>query len=206
MRAALLLAALVACAAAFPCGPCDAAACSAAPCLPGDPFYCETGLSKGGCAASATAWNNTHFCGSCCSLATCKPRFHCDHKCPLAICQAKGRCGIADNYQCLSGASTGGCSANATFWPAQHMCDSCCDVTSCEFTCPPCTTSQCAATPCTTPYNGALYPFTCTSGPLKNGCSNSSSYFPDQSQCFSCCDSTACPKPTAAPSSRVHLA
>ncbi len=198
MRSLVLLAVLATAAFAVTCPACDETACAAAVCGPSDPFYCSAGRSKGGCAKNAEAWNNTKICSACCNIDTCKARFHCNHKCTQAQCEAKGRCPIDAPYECDKGASTGGCSANATFWPFQHMCEGCCDVTSCEFTCTACTTAQCASNPC-----DSAVPYVCTSGPLKNGCSNSSSAFGEQSQCFSCCDSTACPSGS---STSGHLA
>ena len=191
MRAVIVISvALLAVGVFASCPACDATACAAAICLPNDPYYCESGASKGGCAANPDAWNNTKFCTKCCSLASCPTRFSCTGQCSSTTCEAKNRCSIADPYMCLSGTAQGGCSANATFWPTQHMCDSCCDVKSCVHKCPPCTATQCKSNVCS-----ALYPYVCTAGPLKNGCSNSSMYFPDQSQCFACCDSAACPTP-----------
>jgi hypothetical protein len=193
MRSLILLAVLAVAAFAVSCPACDEAACNAAVCGPSDPFYCSAGAAKGGCGKTPEAWNNTKVCSACCNTALCKARFHCDHKCTQEQCQSKGRCPIDAQYECNKGASAGGCSANATFWPFQHMCEGCCDVTTCEFKCTPCTADQCKTNPCT-----EADPFICTSGALKNGCSASASYFGEQSQCDSCCDSSACP--TNAPS------
>jgi len=200
MRVLILVAILATAAFAVSCPACDAAACNAAVCGPMDPYYCESGSGKGGCGKTPDAWNNTKVCTACCNTDLCKARFHCEHKCTQAECDAKGRCPIDAQFECVKGQSSGGCSANATFWPFQHMCDGCCDKT-CEFACSPCTPAQCASNPCT-----QAVPYVCTSGALKNGCSASPSYFGEQSQCQSCCDSTMCPTNAPSGSSASHSA
>ena len=192
MRSILLVAAMLiaAVAADVVCPPCDASACSETTCGPATPYYCDAGFGKGGCAANPNAWNDTKVCFSCCNVDQCKPRFSCSGKCPASFCHAANRCPITSQYECIQGKYTNGCSANASYWPFQHDCDACCDVTTCEFTCGTCTGEQCAAASCT-----AKDRFQCTTGPMANNCSAVPSYFGEQSQCFSCCDTSTCPAP-----------
>ncbi|CUG24401.1 Hypothetical protein, putative [Bodo saltans] len=188
MRSIIAIAAIVAVAAAVTCPPCDQANCNAAPCTSLAPYYCAAGRSAGGCGASADSWNNTALCTSCCDTSACSStRFTCG-ACSTSFCESAERCSILAPYMCTNGSSKWGCATTGSFWPNQHMCDSCCDVKTCEKKCQACTAAQCQSNPCS-----SADPFVCTAGPLKNGCSNVSTYFPEQSQCFSCCDATACP-------------
>jgi len=121
----------------------------------------------------------------------CAAGFSCTGACSTAICESKTRCSTSAEYQCTAGKAAGGCSTNASYWPFQHTwCDACCDVKSCVKKCTPCNSTWCNVNPCT-----SKAPYVCTAGPLKNGCSSNPSYFPDQSQCYSCCDSSSCPTP-----------
>lgn len=176
-------------AAGVTCPPCSTSVCTTAMCGPSEPFYCEAGTSAGGCAATAGAWWNIETCSSCCDMSSCESRFSCTSgSCSKAMCESTNRCSFGDPYMCTAGHSTYGCSSNSSFWPKQPLCTACCDVTTCEFQCAPCTAEVCAANPCT-----ISNPFVCTAGPLKNGCSSNPSYFGDQAQCYSCCDSRNCP-------------
>mmetsp|Transcript_53731 Transcript_53731/g.61699 ORF Transcript_53731/g.61699 Transcript_53731/m.61699 type:complete len:199 (+) Transcript_53731:40-636(+) len=186
----VVLAALVAVALAVTCPPCDQTACNTALCGSAAPYYCESGRSAGGCGTTPEAWNNTKMCTACCDTSNCSSsRFSCG-SCSTEFCEDARRCAIKTPYMCTSGTSEWGCTSTPGFWPLQHTCSGCCDVTSCEKKCAPCTAAQCSVNVCP-----SADPFFCTAGPLKNGCSNSSAYFGDASQCYDCCDASACATP-----------
>lgn len=193
IRGAVVIALVFAVAVAISCPACTKAQCADTTCGPKAPFECTVGMSKGGCAANASAWNNSKMCTACCDATKCdQPRFNCSATCTKEVCESKARCNVLTPFMCTSGTAANGCSRNSGYWPVQPQCDSCCDISSCIKPCNKCTPAECAANPCD-PKRDA---YECTSGPLKNGCSNSSSYFPGQSQCYSCCDATECPKST----------
>ncbi len=192
MRSSLIIALVVAAACvsgaqAVTCGPCNATSCAESTCGPNTPYFCNAGYGYGGCAAHPDAWKDTKVCFQCCDVNECAARFSCTGKCSQAVCEAKGRCPITSNYECTSGKFANGCSANASYWGFQHDCNSCCDITTCEYTCGTCTAAQCAAGSCTSKDR-----FQCTSGPMANQCSNSAPFWGEQSQCFGCCDTSTC--------------
>lgn len=171
------------------CPACTLAQCAKVGCSDPAPYACLTGMSAGGCSSNPAAWNATVTCDSCCDASQCSstPRFECSAKCSAAMCHSIRRCASSAPYMCTSGNGTYGCSVSPSYWPIMPQCDACCDTTSCEETCAACTADQCQTNTCT-----PQSPYQCTSGPLKNACANSSTYFGGESQCYSCCDSTSC--------------
>eukprot|EP00759_Apiculatamorpha_spiralis_P011101 PhF_6_TR18559/c0_g1_i1/m.27109 len=171
------------------CSPCTASQCSTTPCIgPADPFYCYSGRSAGGCAPTATAWNNSQFCTGCCDASSCKPTFQCSATCSVSSCQSPSRCPAASPYMCTSGNSTNGCSADRDAWPTSRTCSACCDARSCIKPCTACTPAQCQANRCNN-----MTKYMCTGGLLNGWCSADSQYFPNQPACYGCCDVTTCP-------------
>lgn len=172
----------------FTCGTCTAAQCAAGSCTAADRFQCTAGPMANNCTGDATYFGTQSQCFSCCDTSTCAAPYSCNKKCSAAFCQNTQRCPVTKQYMCTAGSATLGCSTNASYWPFDHQCSDCCDVTQCEFSCPPCTLKQCSGTLCT-----PVYPYMCTGGALAGQCNPSPTFFGEQSQCSSCCDTTACP-------------
>ncbi|CUG72152.1 Hypothetical protein, putative [Bodo saltans] len=172
------------------CSSCTAAQCQTNPCTTAIPYMCTSGPLNGTCSASSSYFGHESQCFTCCDSASCgSSRFSCDaNPCPAEVCHSTARCSLTTgNYQCTAGSAANGCSNSSSYWPAFPSCNNCCNVQSCEFSCPPCSSEQCISNPCT-PWD----PYICTAGPLSNGCSGDPKYFGKQSQCYACCDSSAC--------------
>lgn len=172
------------------CSTCTTAECQSNPCSPATPYQCTSGPLKNACSNSSSYFGHESQCYSCCDSSSCgSHRFSCTAQaCPAEVCHSTARCGITTGYMCINGSAANGCSNSSSYWPSFPGCTNCCDVQSCEFTCPACTAAQCSANPCT-PWDAYI----CTEGPLKDGCSPDPTYFGKQSQCYACCDSSACP-------------
>jgi hypothetical protein len=175
------------------CGPCNSTECKANMCPGSAPYFCFSGVDAGGCSATPAAFNDTVACTVCCDSSDCqiKPKFQCDGvRCPLSLCNSKLACDVATPYECIAGSDANGCSSDNNHWGEDPHCTACCDIRTCaaEKQCTSqCTAAQCANNTCT-----ASVPYECTSGPLSGGCTANASYFPNNAQCGSCCDTTSC--------------
>ncbi|CUG72231.1 Hypothetical protein, putative [Bodo saltans] len=104
-------------------------------------------------------------------------------RCCVGTCSDQ-HCSLIAPYMCPTGKEVYGCSPNSTYWPSSPTaCESCCTVKSCEFSCTPCTAEHFC--------DPSWDEYMCTAGPYECGCDGNPSYFREQWQCYSCCDSNA---------------
>lgn len=113
--------------------------------------------------------------------------FYCNHTCPKDICENTG-CGVTNQFECINGSATGGCSSEYYTWPTSPFCSACCDVKSCVVPC----LAQCPPSACDKESCSVAYPEFCMSGVASKGCNNVTSTW---SGCSECCDTRSCPQP-----------
>ncbi|TFJ81617.1 hypothetical protein NSK_006868 [Nannochloropsis salina CCMP1776] len=98
------------------------------------PFVCVEGFAKGGCAKTQKAWENPG-CGDFCTLAHCVDHAPGCGDCSESDChRLQVVCGVQRHYACVEGASAGGCSDEADYWPQgifNGICKKCCDLKTC---------------------------------------------------------------------------
>lgn len=156
------------------------------------PFVCVKGFAKGGCGKEKTAWEHPG-CDDYCTLENCGdlsvPCGECsDEDCALV----SNVCGAKRPYACTAGASKGGCSDEASYWPNgafNGICSKCCDVSTCPgLVCTTCTEEECEEFACS-----AKLPFACTSGAAAKGCGGKTYWQgPAGASCDACCDTSNC--------------
>lgn len=138
---------------------CSVEECLSSPCLNSSstPFVClalkRNEKIRGGCGRTPWAFD---ICSDQCNTAGCphilglvdaassplsthnlRAKEDCDTECPVEWCRKKRLCGDGDNapYQCTSGLSVFGCSADKFEWTirsSEEECSSCCKTTSCN--------------------------------------------------------------------------
>jgi hypothetical protein len=190
--------------AASSCGACNTSVCNSEPCPTADQYYCTSGSSEGGCATSASAWNNSLICTSCCDLSTCPPPPTPPASCPpcnASTC-ALEPCTKTDPYYCTRGNSAGGCAPSKDSWNNPKLCTACCDLSHCPTPRPPpvptpaptirchktCSRETCDKHPCT-----KAEPYVCEKGKSAGGCAAHASYWNNSLMCDECCDVNTCP-------------
>jgi len=159
------------------------------------PFVCVGGFAKGGCAKVQSAWEHPG-CIDFCTLAGCAGQAPTCGQCTPEDChKVQSVCGANRRYACVEGASVGGCSTEAGYWPQgilNGICETCCDLKTCEpaLTCARCTPKQCASLSMC----GATEPVQCTGGPAAGGCGTKDFWAKAgvAGTCTACCDTSAC--------------
>eukprot|EP01084_Bolivina_argentea_P137266 241750_1 len=117
----------------------------------------------------------------------------CTTPCTHTQCKST-TCVTADPYACVAGSAKGGCAINAGWFSNTSSCTSCCDISGCAITCPPCSASECEASVCT-----SKDPYVCTEGQDKKGCAPSANDWKINPGCSKCCDLASCPTPPPTP-------
>lgn len=106
------------------------------------PMVCTSGAAHDGCADTALAWEASYVCDECCDKTECastKPTggeedelpFKCS-ACTAKQCEAHS-CPDTQQYVCLAGGATGGCTNDKYHWPTSlnNICNGCCDASGC---------------------------------------------------------------------------
>jgi len=175
--------------------------CATAKCINGSTILCTNGTLAGQCFFTDPTWYSygSDNCNEICDATYCSTTNNtltgCDLVCPLNWCSASWLCDHDqgdDNYMCIFGDATTGCSSDPGYWQEDVGnrryvdCLSCCNTHSCLNTCGiACETPQCTAgSQC-----NATNPFFCSSGPKAGQCLSDGA---NTTGCNACCDTTKC--------------